>query len=126
MEGADHPGVKVIGWIIVAMLVGAFGFYVFVSEGHLDREESWDIVPIGAQCATLGVEERTYGGDAVFCAAFPRYGLQVWSRKETDVPAPAPAPADPREAQVLVCMQQSGLDRQNCAAGIEQYELASR
>jgi hypothetical protein len=25
-----------------------------------------------------------------------------------------------------VCMQQSGLDRQNCAAGIEQYELASR
>ncbi|WP_194166876.1 hypothetical protein [Mycolicibacterium sp. P9-22] len=113
-----------IGWIIVAMLVAAFGFYVFVSEGHLDREEPWDIVPVGAQCATLGAEERTYGGDAVFCAAFPRYGLQVWSRKETAVPAPAPA--DPREAQVLVCMRQSGLDRQNCTTGIEQYELASR
>lgn len=126
MEGADHPGVKVIGWIILAMLVGAFGFYVFVSEGHADREEAWDIVPIGGRCESLGAEERTYGGDAVFCAPFPRYGLQVWSRKETDVPAPTPAPADPREAQLLGCMQQSGLDRQNCAAGIEQYELASR
>lgn len=70
----------------------------------------------------LGVEERTYGGDAVFCAAFLRHVLQIWSRKEADVEAPTPAPADPREAQVLVCMGQSGLERQNCAAAIEQYE----
>lgn len=126
MESADHPGVKVIGWIIVVMLVGAFGFYVFVSEGHLDREEAWGIVPIGGQCASLGAEERTFGGDAVFCAAFPHYGLEIWSLTTTDVPVPVPRPNNSREAQVQVCMQQSGLDRHNCAAGIEQYELASR
>jgi hypothetical protein len=126
MEGADHPAVKVFGWVLMAVIVAVFGLLLWISNTQYQREEAWDIVPIGARCAALGAEERTYGGDVVFCAAFPRYGLQIWSRKAVDVVAPTPAPVDPREAQVLVCMRQAGLDRQNCAAGIEQYEVSSR
>ena len=126
MEGADHQAVKIFGWVLMAVIAAVFGLLLWISNTQYQREEAWDIVPIGAQCASLGIEERTYGGDAAFCSAFPSYGLQVWSRKKADVPAPTPAPADPREAQVLVCMQQSGLDRQNCAAGIAQYEVSGR
>ncbi len=121
MEGADPPGVKVIGWFLMVVLAAGMGIFVWIANEQ-EQRDAWEIVPIGARCETLGVEERTYGGDAVFCAAFPRYGLQIWSRKEADVEAPTPVPADPREAQVLVCMRQSGLERQNCAAAIEQYE----
>lgn len=121
MEGADHPSVKIFGYVLMGVILAVMVMLLWISRTQEERD-AWDIVPIGGQCAVLGAEERTYGGDAVFCAAFPRYGLQIWSLKQADVATPTPAPPDPREAQVLVCMQQSGLERQNCAAGIEQYE----
>lgn len=125
MAQREHPGVKVIGWILVAVLVAAFGGYVWISEGYLEREEAWETVPVGARCEPLGAEERTYGGRAVFCVAFPHYGMQVWSWSQAELAVPVPAPADARQAQIRLCTHQSRLDERNCAAGIARYEGAS-
>jgi serine/threonine-protein kinase len=121
-DPSDHPGVRILGVLIVGVSAAALAFVAWFSEKHTAERDAWDIVPIGARCADLGVEERTFADKAAFCASFPRYGLQVWSLSRADVKAPTPAPLDPREAQIRVCMQQSKLDQRNCEAGIRQYE----
>lgn len=123
MDGADHPGVKVIGWFLMVVFAAGLGIHLWIANEQ-EKKDAWDIVPIGARCETLGTEERTYGGGAVFCASFPHYGIQIWSRSDADLAAPVPTPVDAREAQVRVCMHQARLDRRNCEAGIEQYEPA--
>ena len=123
MEGADHPAVKIFGWILLLVVAAVMGLYLWIANVQ-EKRDAWDIVPIGARCETLGAEERTYGGRAVFCAAFPHYGIQIWSRSPADLAAPVPTPADALEAQVRVCMHQARLDQRNCEAGIAQYEQA--
>ncbi|MGU3502730.1 hypothetical protein [Mycobacterium sp. C31M] len=122
MDDADeHPGVKIMGWILMAVFVAGMGIHLWIANEQ-DRRDAWDIVPIGARCETLGAEERTYDDRPVYCVAFPDYGLQVWSWRQVDLQAPVPAPAGPFEAQVRVCMHQAQLDERNCAAAIRQYE----
>ena len=120
-DAHQHLGVRVVGWILVVVLCAAFALYVWASEGYGDPEPTWDTVPIGARCQTLGTEERTYDGRAVYCVSFPHYGIQIWSWSEADLAAPVPAPADPREAQIRVCMHQSGLDQRKGAGGFARY-----
>jgi serine/threonine-protein kinase len=122
-DASDHPSVRIFAYVMLGVVGAVMLFVWWFSEKQTRATETWDIVPIGARCETLGVEERTFGHDkAAFCAPFPRYGLQVWSLSRADVKAPTPAPLDPREAQIRVCMEQLRLDQRNCEAGIRQYE----
>lgn len=121
-DGPQHPGVKVVGWLIIVVMSAAFGTYVWFSEGYHEPEEVREAVPIGGRCENLGAQERTYDGRVVFCVPFPDFGIRVWSWSDTALAAPVPMPVNTRQAQIRVCMHQARLDERNCAAGIDHYE----
>ena len=124
MEDASaHPSVKIFAYVMLGVVGAVMAFILWFSEKQSRITETWDIVPIGARCETLGVEERTFGHDEpAFCTSFPHYGIQVWSTSPDDVETPIPAPLDARAAQIQLCMEQLRLDQRNCEAGIRQYE----
>ncbi|GLP79645.1 serine/threonine-protein kinase [Mycobacterium antarcticum] len=88
------------------------------------------VVLVGADCQVLGAAGVSETGQKAYCARLPPSNDEMWSLVSGVVPSPTVTPAPGEqvypagiEAQVRVCVQQTGQTRVECRADIRRGNL---
>ncbi|MCV7253165.1 serine/threonine protein kinase [Mycobacterium hackensackense] len=88
------------------------------------------VVLIGADCETLGAAGQSSTGEKAYCARLPSTGDTMWSIYSGTVPVPTVTPAATDqvyppgiEAQVRVCVTETGQDRATCRDNVRRGNL---
>ena len=136
-----RPVLAALAVTAVTVVVVAVGAIAFALGWDDDRHSTTGaaapdrpqvpVVLLGADCATLGAAGQAATGQQAYCAKLPSTGDLMWSLYQGQVPAPTvtAAAGDPTyapgiEAQVRVCMQETGKDRPTCRDDVRRGNLA--